>query len=66
MINVVIDFMFAIFPIHFVFEHILGIYELDEISEIERFSLFVTFSIVIYVAYRWQEGIFQSRKGMKR
>ncbi|MGD6830916.1 hypothetical protein ACQCT5_02045 [Sutcliffiella halmapala] len=57
--NIVIDFMFAIFPIHYVFQEILGIYKLINISALERFILFVIFSVVLYGFYKWQEGIFR-------
>ncbi|WP_417897872.1 hypothetical protein ABN702_16530 [Bacillus haimaensis] len=57
--NIVIDFMFAVFPIHYVFQEILGIYKLMNISALERFFLFVFFSVVLYGFYKWQEGIFR-------
>lgn len=57
--NIVIDFMFAVFPIHYVFQEILGIYKLINISALERFILFVIFSVVLYAFYKWQEGIFR-------
>lgn len=59
--NIVIDFMFAFFPIHYLFQDILGIYKLINITRIERFTLFVFFSVVLYGFFKWQEGVFKHR-----
>lgn len=56
--NIVLDFMFAFFPLHYLFHDVLKIYKLVAITPLERFILFVTFSIVIYGFYKWQEEIF--------
>ncbi|WHX98061.1 hypothetical protein [Neobacillus sp. DY30] len=59
--NIIIDFMFAVFPIHYLFQEVLGIYELVNITLWGRFFLFVFFSIVIYGYYKWQEDMFHSK-----
>lgn len=59
--NIIIDFIFAVFPIHYLFQEVLGIYELVNITLWERYILFVFFSIVIYGYYKWQEDIFHSK-----
>ncbi len=58
--NIIIDFLFAVFPIHYMFQEVLGIYELVNITPWGRFVLFVFFSIVIYGYYKWQEDIIHS------
>ncbi len=58
--NIILDFMFA-FPIHYLFQEVLGIYELVNITPWGRFILFVVFSIVIYGYYKWQEDMFHSK-----
>ncbi|MEC1525642.1 hypothetical protein P9D43_26935 [Neobacillus niacini] len=55
--NIILDFMFAIFPIHYWLQDILGIYKLINITKWERFILFVATSVVIYGFYKWQEEI---------
>lgn len=60
-INIILDFMFAVFPIHYLFQEVLGIYDLVNITPWRRFILFVFFSIVIYGYYKWQEGIFNTK-----
>lgn len=57
--NIVLDFMFAVFPLHFVFQNVLGIYQLVQISPWGRFIIFVTLSVIIYGYHMWQEGIFK-------
>jgi hypothetical protein len=59
MANIILDFMFAIFPLHYLFENILGIYKLVNITEWERFLLFVILSVFIYGFYKWLEVIFR-------
>lgn len=59
--NIIIDFLFAVFPIHYLFQEVLGIYELVNITLWGRFILFVFFSIVIYGYYKWQEDMFHSK-----
>lgn len=55
--NIILDFLFAIFPFHYLFHNILGIYTLVNITPWERFFLFVTFAIILYGFYKWQEAI---------
>ncbi|MGW9103736.1 hypothetical protein ACWGPZ_32140 [Priestia megaterium] len=57
MTNIVLDFMFAVFPIHYLFQEKLKIYQLVNITPWERFGLFVALSIVIYGYHFWQQGI---------
>lgn len=59
--NIIMDFMFAVFPIHYLFQEVLGIYKLVNMTPWGRFFLFVSFSIVIYGYYKWQEGLFHSK-----
>ncbi|MBP1961170.1 hypothetical protein [Paenibacillus aceris] len=59
--NIIMDFMFAVFPIHYLFQEVLGIYKLVNITPWGRFFLFVFFSIVIYGYYKWQEDLFHSK-----
>lgn len=56
--NIVLDFMFAVFPIHYLFQHKLGIYELVNITPWGRLSLFVFLAIIIYGYQKWLEEIF--------
>jgi len=56
--NMAADFMFAIFPIHYLFQEKLGIYQLTYITPLGRFTLFVIFAIVLYLYQLWQEEIF--------
>lgn len=58
--NIVADFMFAIFPIHYLLQEKWGIYELVNITRFERFGLFVTFSVILYGFQMWLEGIFMT------
>ena len=58
-VNILLDFMFAIFPIHYLFQDILGIYKLVNIHSWERFILFIALSVIIYGFYKWQEVIFK-------
>ncbi|MBD1383577.1 hypothetical protein [Metabacillus arenae] len=60
--NIIIDFMFAVFPIHYLFQEVLRIYKLVNITIWGRFILFVFFSIVIYGYYKWQEDMFHSKR----
>lgn len=59
-VNIVIDFMFAVFPVHYLFQEVLGIYELVNITPWERFILFVFFSIVLYGYQKWQDEVFNA------
>jgi len=59
--NIILDFMFAIFPLDYVFQNILGIYKLINITSWERFILFVLESVIIYGYYKWQESIFKPK-----
>ncbi len=63
--NIIIDFMFAVFPLHYLFQDVLNIYELVTITPWKRFLLFVSFSLIIYVYYRWQETMFHSKQNEK-
>jgi hypothetical protein len=56
--NLILDFMFAIFPIHYLFQDKLKIYQLINITPWGRFVLFVSLSIIIYGYHRWQETIY--------
>jgi hypothetical protein len=57
--NIVLDFMFAVFPLPYLLQKKLGIYELVNITPWGRFLIFVIFSIVIYGYQKWQEEIFK-------
>ncbi|MGC5326045.1 hypothetical protein [Brevibacillus sp. SYSU BS000544] len=57
--NIVLDFMFAVYPIHYLFQEKLGIYQLVTITPWGRFGIFVTISIVIYVYQSWLEEVFK-------
>ncbi|WNF38389.1 hypothetical protein RJD24_08195 [Bacillaceae bacterium IKA-2] len=59
--NIVLDFMFTFFPIDYLFQGKLGVYELVNITRWERFILFVSLSVIIYGFYKWQEEIFNSK-----
>ncbi|MEH7443568.1 hypothetical protein V7201_14755 [Bacillus sp. JJ1122] len=59
--NIVADFMFAIFPIHYLFQEKLGIYQLHNITPLGRFTLFVLFSLLIYLYQMWQEEVLISK-----
>lgn len=59
--NIIIDFMFAIFPLHYLFQEVLNIYKLVTITPWKRFLLFVFFSLIIYVYYKWQDSMFHSK-----
>jgi hypothetical protein len=59
--NIIIDFMFAVFPLHYLFQEVLNIYTLVTITPWWRFLLFVFFSLIIYVYYKWQETMFHSK-----
>ncbi|MGR3763363.1 hypothetical protein [Rossellomorea sp. NS-SX7] len=52
-INVIADFMFAFFPIHYLLQNVLGIYDLVTITPFERFILFVTFAMILYGFQAW-------------
>lgn len=57
--NIVLDFMFAVYPIHYLFQEKLEIYQLVTITPWGRFGIFVTLSIVIYVYQSWLEEVFK-------
>jgi hypothetical protein len=57
--NIVLDFMFAIFPVHFIFQEKLRIYQLVTITPWGRYGIFVALSIVIYGYHFWQEEVFK-------
>jgi len=59
--NIIIDFMFAVFPLHYLFQEVLNIYKLVTITPWKRFLLFVFFSLIIYVYYKWQDSMFHSK-----
>ena len=56
--NITIDFMFAIFPLPYLLQNKLAIYQLVNITPSGRFIIFVILSIVIYGYQKWQEEIF--------
>lgn len=56
--NMIVDFMFAVFPIHYIFQEKLGIYQLINITMWGRFFLFLLFAVVIYLYQMWQEEVF--------
>ncbi|NMH69650.1 hypothetical protein HF072_12750 [Bacillus sp. RO3] len=57
LVNVIADFLFTVFPFHYIFQEVLGIYKLIDISTWERWGLFVTMSVVIYGYQLWQEEV---------
>ncbi|WP_236686963.1 hypothetical protein [Ornithinibacillus contaminans] len=59
--NIVLDFMFAVFPIHYLMQDVLGIYTLHTITPWQRFMLFVLESIIIYGYFKWQEGVMKQK-----
>lgn len=59
--NIIVDFLFAVFPIHYLFQEKLGIYQLINITIWGRFILFVIFAAVIYLYQMWQEEIFNAK-----
>jgi hypothetical protein len=52
--NIIIDFMFAVFPLPYLLQNKLGIYQLVNITPWGRFIIFVIISIVIYGYQKWQ------------
>lgn len=56
--NIVLDFMFAVFPLPNLLQNKLGIYQFN-ITLWARFFIFVILSIVIYGYQKWQEEIFK-------
>lgn len=54
--NIILDFMFAVFPIHYLFQDVLGIYTLIKITSWGRFVLFVILSVIIYGYFKWQDS----------
>ena len=57
--NIVLDFMFAIFPIPYLLQNKLEIYQLVKITPWGRFLIFIIISIVLYGYQKWQEEIFK-------
>ncbi|WP_254871048.1 hypothetical protein [Bacillus sp. Marseille-Q1617] len=53
--NIIADFMFAFFPIHYVLQDVLGIYNLINITPFGRFILFITFAMILYGFQVWLE-----------
>jgi hypothetical protein len=53
--------MFAVYPIHYLFQEKLGIYQLVNITPWGRWGLFISFSIVIYGYHHWLEEVFKSQ-----
>ncbi|MCU9615177.1 hypothetical protein OEV98_16740 [Caldibacillus lycopersici] len=60
--NIILDFMFAVFPVHYLLQDVLGIYHLETTTTWERFIIFVVESVIIYGYFKWQEGIFQYKQ----
>ncbi|MCS0671357.1 hypothetical protein [Cytobacillus firmus] len=58
--NIVLDFMFAIFPVHFILQEKLRIYQLINITPWGRLCIFITLSIVIYGYHFWLDEVFKS------
>jgi len=57
--NIVLNFMFAIFPIPYLLQNKLEIYQLVKITPWGRFLIFIIISIVLYGYQKWQEEIFK-------
>ncbi|MFD2671626.1 hypothetical protein [Marinicrinis sediminis] len=55
--NIGIDFMFAVFPVHYLLQDVVGIYELVNITTWQRMLLFVGFSIILYGFQRWLDEV---------
>lgn len=53
--NIVLDFMFAIFPLHYLLQEKLKIYQLVNITPWGRFGIFVALSIIMYGYHSWLE-----------
>lgn len=53
--NIVLDFMFAVFPLDYLLQDVLGIYELVNITQWGRFIIFVIQSVIIYGYFKWQD-----------
>ncbi|MCK8487042.1 hypothetical protein M0651_07660 [Paenibacillus sp. MBLB2552] len=58
--NIILDFMFAVFPVHFIFQDVLGIYTLINIASWERWLLFVAEAVIIYGYFKWQDQIYRA------
>lgn len=56
MTNIILDFMFAVFPGHYLLQDILGIYSLKNITTWGRFFIFVIQAVIIYGYFKWQDG----------
>jgi hypothetical protein len=54
--NIVVDFMFAFFPVHYILQNKLMIYELVNIAPWGRFLIFISFSIVLFCYQKWQDS----------
>ncbi|MGH4120805.1 hypothetical protein [Clostridium sp.] len=57
--NIVLDFMFAIFPLPYLLQNKLGIYQLVNTTPWKRYFIFVIFSIIIYGYQKWEEEVFK-------
>lgn len=57
--NIIIDFMFAIFPIHYILQNVLGVYQLISIRPWQRYLIFVFLSVVIYGYQKWLDDVFK-------
>lgn len=55
--NIVLDFMFAVYPLHYWFQEKLGIYQLVNITPWGRFIFFVCLSVITYGYYTWQKEV---------
>jgi hypothetical protein len=58
--NIVVDFMFAVFPFHYILQNKLGVYELINITSWGRYLIFVIFSIILYGYQKWLEEVFKT------
>ncbi|MBN8192646.1 hypothetical protein JI667_10810 [Bacillus sp. NTK074B] len=57
LVNVIADFIFAVYPFHYILQDVLGVYQLIGISSLGRWCLFVILSVFIYGYQLWQEEV---------
>ncbi|WP_227013544.1 hypothetical protein [Paenibacillus psychroresistens] len=60
--NIVMDFMFAVFPFHYLLQEKLGVYQLIHITPWERWFIFVAFALILYGYQIWQAEIFKTKE----
>lgn len=61
MTNIILDFMFAVFPAHYLLQDVLGIYTLKNITPWGRFFIFVIQAVLIYGYFKWQDGNYKEK-----